>query len=198
VSDLTAWVMIFPHANSPDDVDILARFWCPRAKLLDATNRYQAQYQAWAQAGYLTVTEGDAVDYGVVRAQVLADATKFALHSLNVDRLFQGYQLSQELLDEGLQVFGMGQGFLSMAAPMKEFERRLLEKRLHHGGNPVLRFMADSVVVQMDAAGNIKPDKANSQARIDGIVALVMALDRVMRREPTQKSAYETRGLLIV
>ena len=197
VSDLTAWVMIFPHADNADDVDIVARFWCPRARVLDDSNRYQSQYQAWERAGYLTVTEGDAVDYGVVRAKVLEDAQRFALDSLNVDRLFQGYQLSQELTDEGLQVFGMGQGFLSMAAPMKEFERRLLEKRLHHGGNPILRFMADSVVVMQDAVGNLKINKAESQSRVDGIVALVMALDRAMRHEPAKKSAYEDHGLVV-
>jgi len=195
VSDLTAWVMVFPDQGDPDSVQIVARFWCPETKVRDETNRYADQYRAWVEGGYLTATEGDAVDYGVVRQAILEDARRYRLVSLNVDRLFQGYQLSQELADEGLEVFGMGQGFLSMAAPMKEFERRLLEKKLHHGGNPVLRFMADSVVVQMDAAGNLKPDKAKSQARIDGIVALVMALDRTMRREKPKRSVYEDHGL---
>lgn len=195
VSDLTAWVMTFPQAEDPEHLDIIARFWCPAAKLADGSNRYLDQYRSWASEGWLTVTEGDAVDYAAIRRTVLEDAQRFDLRSLNVDRLFNGYQLSQELKDEGLEVFGMGQGFLSMAAPMKEFERRLLEKKLHHGGNPVLRFMADSVVVHMDAAGNLKPDKAKSQCRIDGIVSLVMALDRVMRREPKRRSVYEDRGL---
>lgn len=198
VSDLTAWVMVFPDAENAEDLAIIARFWCPRGRLADEGNRYLAQYRAWAQAGYLTVTEGDAVEYGAIRAAILEDAQRFDLRSLNVDRLFQGYQLSQELADEGLQVFGMGQGFMSMAAPMKEFERRLLEKRIHHGGNPVLRFMADSVVVKQNAAGTYKPDKAQSQARIDGIVALVMALDRAMRREKPKRSVYEDRGLMVV
>jgi len=198
VSDLTAWVMVFPKAENPDDLAIIARFWCPEARLADDGNQYLAQYRAWAKAGYLRVTDGNAIDYGVVRAAILEDAQRFDLRSLNVDRLFQGYQLSQELDDEGLQVFGMGQGFLSMAAPMKEFERQLLAKHLHHGGNPVLRFMADSVVVKQDAAGNFKPDKAKSQARIDGIVALVMALDRSMRREKPRRSVYEDRGVMTV
>jgi len=133
----------------------------------------------------------------VVKAQVLADASRFQLESLNVDRLFQGYQLSMELADEGLNLFGMGQGFLSMALPMKEFERRLLGHKLHHGGNPVLRWMASSVAVKLDAAGNLKPDKATSQGRIDGIVALVMALDRAMRQEDTS-SVYEERGIVVL
>jgi len=198
VSDLTAWVMVFPHDDDPDEVEILCRFWCPEAKLADDTNRYRDQYQAWARDGWLSVTPGDAVDYGFVKRAILDDAQTFKLVDLNVDRLFQGYQVSQELVDEGLTVFGMGQGFISIAAPMKEFERRLLGKKLHHGGHPVLRFMADNVAVRMDPAGNLKPDKAASQGRIDGIVALVMALDRCMRQGPPKRSVYEDHGLLAV
>jgi phage terminase large subunit-like protein len=198
VSDITAWVLAFPRADEVDGVDILCRFWCPEAKLLDEANKYGDQYRAWAKAGYMKVTPGDAVDYGFVKHAILEDASKFQLVSTNIDRLFQGYQLSQELADEGMEVFGMGQGFLSMAIPMKEFERRLLGKKLHHGGNPVLRFMADNIAVKMDPAGNLKPDKAASQGRIDGIVALVMALDRTMRHEAPKKSVYEERGLIAV
>lgn len=198
VSDISAWVMVFPRADDPEGLDILCRFWCPRARVTDPANRYADQYQAWAAAGYLRVTEGDAVDYAFIRRQILEDAERYPLQSLNVDRLFQGYQLSQELMDEGLQVFGMGQGFLSMAMPMKEFERRLLDHKLHHGGHPVLRWMADNVAVRQDPAGNLKPDKAASQGKVDGIVALVMALDRAMRREPPRTSVYEDRGLEVV
>ncbi len=190
VSDLTAWVLAFPRDEDPDDLDILCRFWCPEAKLADDSNRYQDQYRVWAEQGYLTPTPGNAVDYGFIKKQVLEDASKYKLVDVNVDRLFQGYGLSMELQDEGLTVFGMGQGFLSMAAPMKEFEQRLLAHKLHHGGNPVLRWMADNVAVRQDPAGNFKPDKASSQGKIDGIMALVMSLDRAMRRE-TGESIYD-------
>lgn len=196
VSDIAAWVLAFPQVGDPDALDILARFWCPESRLYDPSNQYREQYQAWAREGWLTATPGDAVDYAAVKAAIMADAKRFAIRNLNVDRLFQGYQLSQELADEGLEVFGMGQGFLSMAGPMREFERRLLAKKLHHGGNPVLRWMADNVAVRQDPAGNLKPDKAASQGKIDGIVALVMALDRAMRHEPPKRSVYESRGLV--
>lgn len=197
VSDMTAWVLVFPHDDDPDMVDILARFWCPEAQLTNDQNRYREQYQFWHQTGYLNTTPGDAIDYGFIRRQIMEDAERFRLVDLNVDRLFQSYQLSQELADEGLDVFGMGQGFLSMAGPMKEFERRLLDRKLHHGGNPVLRWMAGNMAVKQDPAGNLKPDKAQSQGRIDGIVALVMALDRAMRHTGGG-SVYEERGVLVL
>lgn len=195
VSDLTAWVMAFPTVEDPEQVDVLARFWCPQSRLEDGTNKYQAQYLAWAREGWLQVTPGNAVDYGFIKQAVLEDAERYALRNVNVDRLFQGYQVSMELQDEGMEVFGMGQGFISMAAPMREFERRLLSKKINHGGNPILRWMADNVAVRQDPAGNLKVDKATSQGKVDGIVALVMALDRCMRHEPKRRSIYEERGL---
>jgi len=197
VADLTAWVLAFPRDDGSEIIDLWCRFWCPESRLTDSSNRYAEQYQAWAMAGFLTVTPGNAIDYAQVKADVLADASHFRVIDVNVDRLFQGYSLSMELQDEGMAVLGMGQGFLSMAAPMKTFERLLLERKLNHGGNPVLRFMAGNVAVRQDPAGNLKPDKAESQGRIDGIVATVMALDRWERNE-NGPSVYEERDLLLL
>lgn len=194
VSDLTAWVLVFPRAEDPERIDVLARFWVPEARLKDEHNRYKDQYQAWAREGYLEVTPGPAIDYAYVKAQILQDAQRFRLVDMNIDRLFQAHQLATELIEEGLTVVGMGQGFFSMSAPMKEFERRLLHRKVNHGGHPVLRWMADNVAVKQDAASNLKPDKASSQGKIDGIVALVMALDRTMRHEDGT-SVYEERGV---
>lgn len=194
VNDLAAWVMVFP--GDGEELSVIARFWCPEERLYDPTNRYRAQYQAWAREGWLQTTSGRAIDYSFIKAQILRDAESYQLVDLNIDRLFQAHQLAGELMDEGLTVVGMGQGFLSMAAPMKELERRLLHGKIRHGGNPVLRWMAGNVAVKQDPAGNLKPDKATSQGKIDGIVALVMALDRAMRHEKPQRSVYEGRGVL--
>ena len=73
-----------------------------------------------------------------------------------------------------------GQGFYSMAAPTNELGRLLLARQLQHGGHPVLRWNAANVTVQTDPAGNLKPDKRRSTERIDGIVALIMAIGRAM------------------
>lgn len=204
VSDLTAWVLVFPDPVVQDQVTILPRLWCPEARLNkeadeDAPDRrrnpYADQYQAWHRDGWLLTTPGNAIDYDIIKAQILADAQMFQLQEVAVDRLFQGYQLSMQLADEGLTVAACGMGFMSMAGPCKEFERRLLEKRLHHGGHPVLKWMANNVAVREDPAGNLKPDKASSQGKIDGIIGILLALDRAMRHTTTT-SVYESRGLL--
>jgi phage terminase large subunit-like protein len=185
VSDLTAAVYLFQCPNDPHALDVVARFWVPEAQLEHGKNR--DLYRQWADEEHLIVTPGDAMDYAFVRASVLQDALRFQVRSLAVDRLFQGQQLSGELIEEGLPIVAMGQGFLSFAAPMVEFFRRLTAKQVHHGGHPILRWMADNLVVRLDPAGNMKPDKQKAQGKIDGIVSLVMALDGVVR-QPTHVS----------
>ena len=86
-----------------------------------------------------------------------------------------------------------------MSAPTKEFYKILMEGNMVHGGQPVLRWMAGNVVIDTDAAGNIKVTKAKSKEKIDGIVAAIMALDRCIRNQAEpQESVYESRGLLIL
>jgi len=87
------------------------------------------------------------------------------------------------------------QGFKSLSPPTKELERVILQHKLAHGNDPVLNWMADNLVVREDPAGNIKPDKEKSTEKIDGMVALIMALDRCTRHEEPQESVYESRGL---
>jgi len=93
--------------------------------------------------------------------------------------------VSQQLQEMGGEewVVPIGQGFLSMSPPMKELGKLIASERLAHGANPVLSWMADNLVAVEDPAGNIKPDKARSREKIDGMTALIMALDRATRQE---------------
>ena len=208
VSDLTAWVMTFPREEDEEFIDIIARFWCPKSRLIDTTNRYRNLYEEWEREGWLTVTSGNAIDYELVKLRILDDAKKFNLFDMGVDRLFQGYQLAMELQGElGFnyvkgkkqeKVVAMGMGFMSMAPPMRELESRMLKRKINHGNNPIMRWMADNLAVKEDPAGNKKPDKAESQGKIDGIVSLLMSIDRHQRRIMKPKTIYEKRGLVIV
>ena len=194
VSDLACWLMIFPNSEG---LDILARFWCPEARLYDSKNKYRDQYQVWARQGWLQVTDGDAVDYEFIEYQVLKDAETFKINSINIDRLFQGYELAMRLGDAGLDIAGFAMGAKSMGGPAREFEKRLLRKEINHGNNPILRFCADNVAVVEDVNENKRPVKGNSQGKIDGIVCLLMALDRLLRNEQNT-SVYIERGIRVV
>jgi len=142
------------------------------------------------------VTEGESTDFEFVKDQIFKDAEKFDLREMNVDR-WQAHQMASQLGQEGITVLGIGQGFQGMGLPTKELERRLLRRKINHGGNPVLRWMADNVSVKQDPAGNLKPDREASQGKIDGIVGIIGALDRLMLHEDTT-SIYEGRGMLSV
>jgi len=179
VNDLTSWTMVFPDG---DKMDVISRFWCPEARLRDSGNRYRDQYQVWVDKGFLMVTPGTATDFHFVKAQIQKDATDFNLQEMGIDP-WQGHHIGMELAEEGIRVIEMRQGFQTFAAPMTELMRRLLAHLVNHGGNPVLRWMADNCAVKQDPAGNLKPDKSSSQGKIDGIVTLVMALGRLLDHE---------------
>lgn len=177
-SDLTAFVLFFPESEI-----LLPWFWIPEAALQDPANPNRDLYRTWAGQEFLAVTPGNVCDYDKVRADINANAEAFDIRELAVDRLFQGAQLCTQLLEDGFDVIAFGQGFVSMAAPCKEFEERVLSGRLEHGNNPVLKWMASNVSVATDPAGNMKPvkPKRNSPYKIDGIVAAIMALGRAMQ-----------------
>ena len=180
-TDLTAFVLLFP-ALDPDGAtfyDVVPYFWMPEARVRERSERDRVPYQRWIDDGYITATSGNVVDYDQVRADIMALSEIYDIRELAKDR-WNSTQIGTQLMGDGLTVADFGQGYASMTAPTKELERLLLDGKLRHGGNPVLRFNASVVAVEQDAAGNLKPSKSKSLARIDGITALCMALGRAM------------------
>ena len=105
---------------------------------------------------------------------------QFHILEIGVDR-WNATQLITDLEGDGFTMVPIGMGFKDMSPGMKELYKLLLEGKVNHGGNPVLRWMAGNVVAEVDAAENIKPSKKKSTEKIDGIVALIMAIDRAVR-----------------
>ena len=105
----------------------------------------------------------------------------------------------QNLEGAGFTVVPFGLGFKDMSPPTKELMKLALEKRIAHGGHPVLSWMMDNIHIRTDPAGNIKPDKAKSSEKIDGAVAMIMPLDRAIRNEGNDggKSVYDSKGILV-
>lgn len=198
--DLTSLCLLFPDiaddGSLASDV-VRARwwFWCPEERAREREKRDRVPYVTWARDGFVRMTPGDETDYAMVQADVLEILGGHHCVDLAVDRLFQGQQLCQNLSHEGVNVIPFGQGFYSMAAPSQEFERRVNRGDFRHGDNPVARWMASNVAVEMDAAGNVKPSKKKSTERIDGIVTAVMALGRLMERDRQRGSVYDERGI---
>lgn len=105
----------------------------------------------------------------------------------------------QNLEGMGFTVVPFGQGFKDMSPPTKELMKLTLERKIAHGGHPVLRWMVDNIFIRRDPAGNIKADKEKSSEKIDGVIATIMALDRAIRNgNINEESVYDNRGLLFV
>ena len=122
---------------------------------------------------------------------------RYHIREIAFDR-WGAVQMSQDLEGMGFTVASFGQGYASMSPPTKEFYKLLMEGRIIHGGNPVMRWMSGNVVVDTDPAGNIKCTKARSPEKIDGIVAAIMALDRAIRNANESGSIYDERGILFI
>jgi phage terminase large subunit-like protein len=178
-SDLTAFVLVFPAEDG--FIDVVARFWLPEDAIEPRTQE-GTHYDEWVREGYIEKTDGNVIDYGLVFEQIKQDATDYSIERIAFDR-WGAARVVQVLQNIGMTMVQFGQGYQSMNPPMQELERLLLSGKIRHGNNPVLTWMADNVVAHMDPAGNIKPDKEKSKDKIDGIVALIMAIDLALRNE---------------
>lgn len=192
--DLTAVALFFPL----DDGEFAAAvfFWVPADTVDQRVKRDRVPYDLWIEQGLIEVTEGNVTDYDIIRERLRGLAEQFQIVKIGYDR-WNATQLATQLTNDGADVTPIGQGFSSLTAATKELERIVLGKVLRHGGHAVLRWNAANVAVEQDGAGNIKPSKKKSTERIDGISALVNAIDCYIREE-SGGSIYEGEGVLVV
>jgi phage terminase large subunit-like protein len=171
--DTTCFCLLFPL----DDGTFWAEphFWIPEDNMRDRVKRDRVPYDVWAKAGKLHLTPGNVTDFDKVRADIVALSKKYNIRQVAIDR-WNAHQITGQLQGDGINVLGFGQGYGSMSSPTAALEAAVVGGKLLHGGHPVLAWQASNVAVQSDHQGNKKPSKAKSTERIDGIVALIMAL----------------------
>jgi phage terminase large subunit-like protein len=203
VADLTSLCWLFPYEDGTPGYDAIWRYWTPEdnVEALDKRTAGSAS-KLWIPQGSLIVTPGNVVDYDFIREQIFADAERFQVASLGFDR-WNSSHLVNELTAEGINVVKVGQGYMTMSPALKECQRLTklgLKGRpgIHHGGDPVTVWNIDNLAVAMDPSGNVKPDKANSADKIDGVSALCDAMSEALAAPPIKKSAYETDGVRAV
>ncbi len=195
--DITALVLMFPPRDADEKYILIPYFWVPEETIPQRVKANSVPYDVWEKQGYLLATEGNVIHYDFIEKFICDLAEKYHILEIAVDR-WNATHMIQNLEDQGFTMVPFGQGFASMSTPTKEFYRLLMEGQIIHAGHPVLRWMAGNVVVETDAAENIKVTKAKSKEKIDGIVASIMALDRCLRNEGGQQgSVYDQRGLLV-
>ena len=198
-TDVTALAWVFPPEHDDDLWQVLSRYFVPADNLRRRAERNRVPYDLWAAHGFIEATEGNVVDYAAIEQRVRGDSALFQVREIAYDP-WNATHIALRLQDEGAAMVEFRQGFRSMAAPTRELEKLIVSKKLAHGANPVTRWMAANVAVAQDPAGNLKPAKDKSTERIDGIVALIMALGRAMlprrTRCPPSCSSSEATGRL--
>ena len=191
-------VLVFPPRDENDKFAILPYFWIPEDTLEFRVRRDHVPYDVWEKQGYLMTTEGNVVHYGFIEKFIERLGERFNIREIAFDR-WGAVQMVQNLEGMGFTVVPFGQGFKDMSPPTKELMKLTLEKRLAHGGHPVLRWMMDNIFIRTDPAGNIKADKEKSTEKIDGAIATIMGLDRAIRcGNPNTESVYDSRDILFI
>jgi len=172
--DTTAFVLFFPLDNGTYWVE--PHFWIPDENAHQRERRDKVPYLTWQRQGHLNMTSGNVTDFEVVRRDIVNLASKYRIRGIGLDPWGSAH-LGQQLQGDGLPMSDFRQGYGSLSGPSKQLENFVVSGKLLHGGHPVLAWQASNVAIQQDsAAGNIKPSKAKSTERIDGIVSLVMAI----------------------
>jgi phage terminase large subunit-like protein len=181
-SDMASLALVFPPMEEGEPYRVRVFFWIPRANIDRRAQRAGVPYDVWERQGLLEATPGNVIDYDAILERISDLGAEYDIRELAFDR-WGATLISQQLTERGFVMVEFGQGFASMAGPMREIMRLVAEGGLAHDGNPILRWNVENVVAEQDAAGNMKPNKRKSLEKIDGFVALLMGLDRAIKNE---------------
>lgn len=166
-------------------------YYLPEAAIENSGN---SQYAGWVRDGHLTQTEGNVTDFEVVQRGLQADAELFLVQEIGFDS-WNAQQLANEMQADGMVMVEMRQGARTLSEPMKKLEELVLCGLFHHNDNPALTWMVSNTLAKADENDNIRPEKERYENKIDGAVALIMALGRALLSEPKFHDGYEVMVL---
>lgn len=196
-TDIASLALVFPYLEDRPP-EVIWRYWLPEALVPKLDKNLGGRLRPWIAEGFITVTEGDVIDYERLHRDVAADAERYDIIEIAVDK-WNSVATVSWLEQNFINAYTLGQTYAFLSPPMKELMRVVKRKELNHGGNPVSRWHIDSLEVKSDPQENIrpvKPDRAKSSARIDGIVALIMAKAAQMRHEAENQELEVTLDII--
>lgn len=189
--DLTAFALIVPADD--ESFDLILRFWLPESRALEMEKQGKRHYVSWAKAGWLTLTPGDVIDYEFIRREIKELGQRYNIKEIAFDP-WNATDLSTRLASDDFVMVECRQGFKSLSEPSKDFEARVMKRQVRHAHNPIMKWCVANAVITQDAASNIKPDKEKASGKIDGVVATIMAMSRLI--VATDDNPYGDRGFL--
>jgi phage terminase large subunit-like protein len=197
-SDLAAFVLAFPWEMEKGEPIYRLKFWfwCPQDTDEPVGEKLRRKLFPWVQSGHVELTDGNTIDLGRIESVIKESAGKYDLRGVNYDPWNAG-ATALALEAAGIKVEKFIQNPNQFNEPCRAFERAVATRRLHHNGNPVMRWMASNCVARTNGAGYMMPDRKKSRDKIDGIPAAVMAIAGEMRGRfgDDGTSVYETRGV---
>jgi phage terminase large subunit-like protein len=194
-TDFTAFVTV---AKTAAGYKSWGHYWLPAERVETLERKHNIPLTKWIRDGWVSVCPGRTIEYGPVLSHILTVDRDYILEEVGYDP-YNAHAMRVELEDNhGLRLVEIRQGMLSLSAPSKQLLRHVLEHTLDHSGDPVLRWMADNVMVKIDENGNVRPvksSKGSGYRHIDGIAALVMALSCA---DNAGESIYNEEGALFL
>lgn len=200
-ADLTAWVMV---GRTGEQTSIYPTFWLPEEGLAEKSRTDRVPYDVWRNSGHLQTCPGRTVDYRFVANFIKGQLQRYDIRKIAFDRWnfrnFRPWLEEAGLTEDEMEKFvEFGQGFASMSPALRDLDELLLNERARHGKHPVLTMCSANAVVKMDPAGNRKLVKLAQNRRIDGMVALAMAVSVMAEADETAKPSYlEAEDLLVL
>ena len=191
--DLTSSVKLFPPEEDEPWIAI-PHFWLPEANVERRVKEYRLPYDVWVREGFVIPTEGDVVDYDAPKRQILADMERYQVAEVSFDP-WNATQFANDLQRDGVDaemLVKFPQTISMFAEPTKKLLEVLIPtKKIAHLGNPVLSWMASNLIVWTDPNGSMRPKKKTSRGKIDGMVALIMALGRAIANPTAGGQIYD-------
>jgi phage terminase large subunit-like protein len=182
--DIAALEILFPLGAN--DFVRFGKYYLPEAALENGSNEH---YQQWMREGWLTITEGEIIDFNYIKDDILEICSMFNVLELGYDP-FQATMLITELMNEGVPVVELRPTVLNFSEPMKTLDGLIRASQIRHDGDPVQTWMISNVVAKADKKDNVYPNKARPENKIDGVVALLMALNRSLNGAEQNISAF--------
>ena len=172
--DLTAFVMVFPKNGV---YHVVPQFFLPADGIREKARTEKVPYDIWADQGFLTLIDGPVIVPAIVARHVAEAHEQYNIQTLAYDRWrINDFQRELDTIGAQVPMVPFGQGFKDMAPAVDKLERLVAENKLQHGNNPIMNMCAANAVATRDPAGNRKLDKTKASGKIDGLVALAMAL----------------------
>ena len=196
--DLTSVGFVFPIEDGK--YVVLSHSFMPEGRIQEKINTDKTPYDLWHSQGWITLTDGDVIDYRYIQDYIVAQAEKngWIIKEICYDP-YNATQFANEMADEGYEMVEIRQGVKTLSEPTKNFRELVYSQKIIHDNNPVLTWAIGNAVTRQDHNGNIMLDKSKATQRIDPITAVINAHVRAMVNEPKKKkSVYEDHDILVL